>query len=270
MLGCQGSPLFSDWRYCESCESNSPPRSFHCSACDRCILKRDHHCMFTGKCVGHFTYRNYIYLLFYCWLEALFAAFFCHEYTWTLLGDVSFKNLFSAVFPMVMFVFGILDFYTTYVTLMSTITTGFSIFLTLLGIYHSKHVIHGLTTYERRHGIYKYDLGWKKNVENTFGKNWKVSWLFPFIPSPLPGNGLQFDTSDTYEDPKVQWQLVFHKSYCGRDKYTVISEHLPKISSGEFTVSQARFRRIFTFLPVGLVRITQCILRSFVIVDETG
>lgn len=48
------SVLKSGWRFCSSCEANSPPRSYHCNICDKCILKRDHHCVFSGtfKSIG--------------------------------------------------------------------------------------------------------------------------------------------------------------------------------------------------------------------------
>jgi palmitoyltransferase len=42
------SVLKPNWRFCPSCEANSPPRSHHCHICDKCILKRDHHCVFSG------------------------------------------------------------------------------------------------------------------------------------------------------------------------------------------------------------------------------
>ena len=41
-----------------------------------------------------------------------------------------------------------------------------------------------------------YDLGFKENMKETFGVNWKISWMFPLIPSPLPGNGINFKTRD--------------------------------------------------------------------------
>lgn len=43
------SILKPNWRFCVSCEANSPPRSYHCDICRRCILKRDHHCVFSGN-----------------------------------------------------------------------------------------------------------------------------------------------------------------------------------------------------------------------------
>ena len=51
------SVLKPNWRFCLSCEANSPPRSFHCHNCERCVLKRDHHCVFSGCCVGYKNFR---------------------------------------------------------------------------------------------------------------------------------------------------------------------------------------------------------------------
>ena len=51
------SVLKPNWRFCPSCEANSPPRSFHCHICDKCVLKRDHHCVFSGCCIGYKNFR---------------------------------------------------------------------------------------------------------------------------------------------------------------------------------------------------------------------
>jgi len=41
-----------------------------------------------------------------------------------------------------------------------------------------------------------YDLGVVENIKETFGNNWKIGWIFPLIPSPLPGDGITFKTKD--------------------------------------------------------------------------
>jgi len=78
----------------------------------------------------------------------------------------------------------------------------FGTLLTVLMIYHTKHVIYGLTTYERRYKIDIYDLGYKENFLDVFGSKWYKAWLFPTIESPLPGDGIEFITKDNYENPK--------------------------------------------------------------------
>lgn len=192
------------WQYCAVCEANAPPRSFHCQTCNRCILKRDHHCMFTGKCIGYFNHRYYICLICYTWLGAMFASTYCMGFAWTILGEFSFYNLMCFCFPLILLLFGMLDFYTAIVCLLTLVSTLFWLIITFLLSWHSKHIIYNLTTHERRHNIYTYNLGLRENIRHIFGSKWYICWLFPWISSPLPGDGMSFPTSANFENPKDQ------------------------------------------------------------------
>ncbi|XP_061163830.1 probable palmitoyltransferase ZDHHC24 [Saccostrea echinata] len=196
------SVLKQGWTYCYFCQTNAPPRSYHCGICNVCVLKRDHHCIYTGRCIGYFNYRYYLTILFYSLMLAVFTSTMSMSLAWDMLGDFSAYNLLGFIFPIVMFVFGVFNFYKAYTVLMSFIATLFSVMLSILTVWHIKHVCHNMTTYERRHGIYTYDLGLWENLRQILGKNWRVSWLCPFIPSPLPGDGLEFPTKGSYESPK--------------------------------------------------------------------
>ena len=74
--------------------------------------------------------------------------------------------------------------------------------ITLMMVWHSKHLYYNLTTYERRHDVHMYDLGWKENLKQVFGARWYIAWLFPWIDSPLPGDGIDFPTRFSYESQK--------------------------------------------------------------------
>lgn len=43
---------------------------------------------------------------------------------------------------------------------------------------------------------FMYDLGFSHNMNEAFGINWKFAWISPLIPSPLPGNGIDFKARD--------------------------------------------------------------------------
>ncbi|KAK3087808.1 hypothetical protein FSP39_010908 [Pinctada imbricata] len=190
------------WSYCATCEANSPPRSFHCSTCNRCILKRDHHCMFTGKCIGYFNHRYYILLVIYAWLGAMFCLTYSFRFTWLLLGGFSWGNLLCFILPLVAFMCGVLEFYTSMICFITLLMLLFSTVLIFLMIWHSKHIYFNMTTFERRRDQYKYDLGWRENLKEIFGTRWYIAWLFPLIDSPMPGDGIEFRTKDCYENPK--------------------------------------------------------------------
>lgn len=194
--------FFVGWTYCYGCQTNAPPRSYHCAICNRCVLKRDHHCIYTGRCIGYFNYRYYLTILFYSLLLAIFTSSISLSLAWEMLGDFSVYNILGFIFPIVMFFLGIFNFYKAYTVFMSFIVTLFSLMLTILAIWHTKNVCHNMTTYERRRGIFTYDLGLRENLRQILGKKWRVSWISPFIPSPLPGDGLKFPTKGSYESPK--------------------------------------------------------------------
>lgn len=196
------STLKPGWFYCYHCETNAPPRSFHCGICNICVLKRDHHCIYTGRCIGYYNYRFYLTLLMYCLLLAIFTSSISLSLAWEMLGEFSAYNLAGFVFPLVMFVVGVFDFYKTYVVLISFVCTLFSLMLSGLAIWHTKHVRHNMTAHERLQGNQSYDLGLTENLRQIFGQKWRVSWISPFISSPLPGGGLEFPTKESYESPK--------------------------------------------------------------------
>lgn len=190
------------WLYCDRCQTNAPPRSYHCQFCNICVLKRDHHCIYTGRCIGYHNYRYYLTLLGSCILLAVFTSGVSLSLAWDMLGEFSAYHLAGYIFPIFMFLFGIFNFYKTYVVLMSFVCTLFSLMLSGLAIWHIKHVLHNMTAHERWRGTQTYDLGLQENFRQIFGQNWRISWMCPLIPSPLPGDGVEFPTKDSYECPK--------------------------------------------------------------------
>ncbi|VVD01762.1 unnamed protein product [Leptidea sinapis] len=99
------------------------------------------------------------------------------------------------VFPLVSFV---LDFgeESLYIFLVE-INFIVGLFTGFLFIYHFNNIINGKITPERKEakGV-SYNRGWKGNITEVFGSKWYLTWIFPFINSPLPGNGVEWMTED--------------------------------------------------------------------------
>ena len=96
----------SRWKFCASCESVTPPRSWHCNICNICILKREHHCMFVGYCVGHRNHRYFCLFLFYMWVSVIYCSYFNTAFLVPQLSEASWGQILKFIFPMVMLITG--------------------------------------------------------------------------------------------------------------------------------------------------------------------
>lgn len=79
-----------------------------------------------------------------------------------------------------------------FVNIIIAALTGF------LTFYHFYNILKGITTPERKHSEkdFVYDRGWQKNLVEALGARWYLTWIVPFIHSPLPGNGIEWNIDD--------------------------------------------------------------------------
>ncbi|XP_067004223.2 probable palmitoyltransferase ZDHHC24 [Anabrus simplex] len=179
-------------RFCSVCETIAPPRSWHCDVCKTCILKRDHHCMFTGCCIGHFNHRYFIVFVLYVFLGALYSSYFNCFFVWNILDFTSPLTLLKFVFPLAMIIFDLDASEKQCYLLLFIINLLATVFTGALLWFHGDLVLKGIVTYEKNHHIADYDLGKKENIKVVFGKRWYIAWLFPFIVSELPHDGIKW------------------------------------------------------------------------------
>ncbi|XP_037957000.1 probable palmitoyltransferase ZDHHC24 isoform X2 [Teleopsis dalmanni] len=180
------------WSLCSECETVVPPRSWHCHSCKTCILKRDHHCLFTGYCIGHHNHRYFIYFLIYLVIGSAYTTCYNSVYFWWLHADTyaNASTILKIILPMFMLTFNYswANFYLL-IYVLNIITFAFSL---VLLIYHIPSILKGAVAYERTSP--KYDLGWKQNLEMVLGKRMHLVWISPFIYSPLPHDGIHWET----------------------------------------------------------------------------
>lgn len=185
----------TSWDYCLDCDCYRPPRAWHCSTCDICILKRDHHCTFLACCVGYNNHRYFILITFYIFVAMIYAFYFNVQF---VSENVSWNQgliMIKFLLPLVSFV---VDFgYETIYVLLIIINFIVGLFTGFLFMYHFDNLIKGKIVHEKNleSPDSVYDNGWKSNIIEVFGTNWYVAWILPFIRSPLPGNGIYWETN---------------------------------------------------------------------------
>ena len=197
------SVLKPGWRFCAPCETNSPPRSFHCWNCDICVLRRDHHCIFTGNCIGLHNHRHFLTFSVYLMIGAFYCNYLNMEMVYEMVSGFSMTSLLTMIVPCLAWVLGLVKGYTFGVAIISSTCILGNILLVALLVYHMNNLINGQVTHEASHQIKEYNVGWKENFRQVFGENWRYAWLNSLIRSPLPCDGTQYPQRYKYEDVKA-------------------------------------------------------------------
>ena len=187
-----GSLLPDGWRYCPDCDLNLPPRSHHCKLCDECILQRDHHCWFAGYCIGYHNYRYYVVMVTHMVLAGLYCNIFNLTFVVTVKGSLTLFTFLSYVAPHFGWMFGYYDKYVLCVTALTTIGTVLLFIFSWLLYIQLVQIVYGQTKYEQKKGIFVFNQGVFHNFREVFGRRWFLVFWFPWIQSPLYGDGVMF------------------------------------------------------------------------------
>ncbi|MEE6521197.1 hypothetical protein FKM82_019291 [Ascaphus truei] len=189
---------YTKHRYCYTCQTHIPPRCHHCYSCNVCVLRRDHHCTLLGQCVGHRNYRYFLCALLHGWMALLLATALNAEIFMDLLQEgFSFHSFFLLLMPWMMLVTGqVTPSAFIFAFVADTCVVGFLFCFAFLAL-HCALLTRGATTKEWFGGhIMVYDLGWKRNIRDLLGERWYIVWICPWVASRLPGDGINFETSN--------------------------------------------------------------------------
>ncbi|XP_063529916.1 probable palmitoyltransferase ZDHHC24 [Cydia strobilella] len=186
-----------DWSFCSVCECLRPPRAWHCNICNICILKRDHHCTYLTSCVGYFNYRYFILLTLYIFIAMVYAFYYNLKFLATFISWNHGLAIIRFIFPLANFAVDA-SFESVYIFIV-VINFIVSLFTGFLAYYHFSNVFKGQTTPERKYNECNYNKGWRRNLIEVFGVRWYLTWILPFIQSPLPGDGIQWHYENKYK-----------------------------------------------------------------------
>ncbi|XP_028915983.1 probable palmitoyltransferase ZDHHC24 [Ornithorhynchus anatinus] len=191
-----GRGLGRGWEYCHRCQSQVPPRSGHCTACRVCVLRKDHHCLLLGRCVGFRNYRPFLCLLLHGAGASLHAAALLGPALAALLrAQTPLRAVALLLTPWLMLLTGSVS-PAQFALAFATDTCVASALLCGAGLlFHGALLLRGQTTREWARGQRGYDLGPRHNLQAALGPRWALVWLWPFVHSPLPGDGVVFPSA---------------------------------------------------------------------------
>lgn len=174
------------------CEKHAPPRTWHCNVCNACILKREHHCGFTGCCIGFYNFRFFYYFLLYLFVSTIYATYFTHFFIWSLVEEANWTHIVRIAMPLSIIFFGIDTSWTQVYMFYYSVTIigcGFSGVM----LYQQCYVLfRNQTSYDRNKSNPIYNSALKKNIQDSLGTRWYLTWISPFLESPLPHQGTQW------------------------------------------------------------------------------
>lgn len=188
-----------NWTVCTVCECKRPPRAWHCDICDICILKRDHHCTFFACCVGYFNHRYFMLFTFYIFISMVYAFYFNVKFLAQFITWNHGLVLAKFLFPLASFV---IDFgHESLYVFLVVINVIVGVFTGFLFFYHLNNLLKGKIVPETKHNTndFQYDRGKINNLIEVFGRRWYLTWLSPFVISPLPGNGIEWPNDNKYK-----------------------------------------------------------------------
>lgn len=107
-------------------------------------------------------------------------------------------SLVKIIFPVAIFVFGFDGSMDQFYLLLYIVSVVGMLYTGVLWIYHVKLVLSGTVANESNKKIYTYNLGWCQNIKEVFGERWYLTWLLPYILSPLPHSGVVWDNASTW------------------------------------------------------------------------
>lgn len=102
-------------------------------------------------------------------------------------------------FPFLFWVLGKISISSTLICLVSIVNFCGILFTAGLLAYHGQLLIDNQTVFERNKHIDIYNTGnLVRNIEESFGTNWLLVLVSPFVPSRLVSDGIHFQTIVNY------------------------------------------------------------------------
>ncbi|EJW04509.1 hypothetical protein EDEG_01277 [Edhazardia aedis USNM 41457] len=193
---------------CITCGIYKPPRAHHCTKCNSCYLRMDHHCVWINNCVAFHNYKFFILFMFWLIFYAIFVSF---NFFYSLIGSDTVETGMQKASYIICIAFSIVVLLAIVPLLFFHLVLLFRNETTIENIaineyiYYNRKNLHAFqegryneeNALKDRQFLNPYNLGWKENFKQIFGKKWYL-WFLPV--ETTQGDGYDFEKNITVED----------------------------------------------------------------------
>lgn len=130
-----------------------------------------------------------MWLLFYLLIGTVYSSILNSYYVWFLHAE-RFRGsitLLKMAFPLAMLVLN--ASIEQYCLLIYLINLVGSLFAGFLLYFHTRNLLRGRLTHEKNK---QFNFGRIENIRIVLGERWHLTWISPFIRSPLPHDGINW------------------------------------------------------------------------------
>lgn len=197
----QSQHLSNFYPKCRRTELFKPPRSFYDQLSGRVILNLDHYCPWVNNAVGFFNRKFFVLFVLYAWLGCSQAALLLLPFGGGALGlSGEGRALVPIKKKRVDSTRVVDDFGNEVLTIMAFVfSLAFSFALLFFVGSHFYMVLKNMTSVQRWDESRRFDLGYRRNWEQTFGRN-PFFWFLPVYAEGPVGDGVHWLTKHGYWD----------------------------------------------------------------------
>jgi hypothetical protein len=161
------------YRKCRSTGKFKPPRAHYDPITRRLVLNMDHFCPWVANTVGFHNRKFFILFTGYASLTAAWAGLtlFAFAFRYTHVGATNAEGMRALAVMAV------------------ALDVTFAVCLVCFAVGHLFMACRNTTSLEGRHEARAFDLGWRRNLEQVFGKDRRL-WALPVYGAGPVGDGV--------------------------------------------------------------------------------
>ncbi|KAI3382385.1 hypothetical protein SNEBB_001761 [Seison nebaliae] len=169
-------------RYCRECRLLKGYQIHHCRRCQHCVSRLDHHCPYINNCVGANNHWCFTLLLYYTFVQTLFAFIISMLHFWHWVSDQEESHIF-------------LMQHREFIYILVLVNLILLVMITSLSFVQTCNICKGVTVLQamshRQRNYQSNNLSMLKRFQLVFGETRFCNWFNPFrfhkmiMPTPV-------------------------------------------------------------------------------------